>query len=624
MHVVRPQSSTGVWRVGLDATDRVSEQQAVQEVVDSGAREVRVEGNDPWQSPALLQVVTALAKPGRLILVHTPEVGVVTSARCASLRDVRVGALEVPVAAALAKPRAFLAALGSAHAGGLASRLVLAGVRAAGLDAARLRALLEAVALTPGGPGITVLVDGFSSATDVVAEDVTLAILVARGRGVSVQLRDVHELAEPRLCIAQEREIALDRGRGAGFSADELLQPPLAATVARVAGTPADMAHLLAARGRPLRDLPPCVGGSERFSADAVRAPACAPCPRSECRGLAPRHHAAFGRGPRRFWSGFGRRVALYSETVDLFGTYGVGGLANALRDAGCEVSLVVPGGVLPDVDTVVATQFGVAAALLSSDPQRQVVLLDHHMLSEVDALWRAFVPPGQRPEHRGWWPSRLFVVSSFPSFAQLYVAAGVPLEHVTWFPYCVDRTALPAPVNDPTAPILCGGGHARDWRTLERAAAQLEGTPIEVVHPTDQPVQRVGTLRPTGRCLLPEFLPRLARARFTIVNSYADARICTGGTAIVSALALGKPVVATWTPMTRDLLRDGVDSLIVPTGDHRALADAIDRVDRDAALRARLAAGAEEAGRERDVSVLGRWLSQGFPMVAEPLTMLR
>lgn len=339
---------------------------------------------------------------------------------------------------------------------------------------------------------------------------------------------------------------------------------------------------------------------------------------------MAPRHHAAFARGPRPFWSGFGPRIALCIEPDGLFGTYGAGGLVRGLREAGCEVSIISPGAPVPSVDTIVATPFAVASALLTHDPQRQVVLLDHHMLGGVDALWRAFVPAGQRPEHRGWWPSRLFVVSSFPSFAQLYVSAGVPLGHVTWFPYCVDRTALPAPVSDPSAPILCGGGHARDWRTLERAAARLDGTPIEVVHPTDQPVQRVGSLRPTGRCLLPEFLPRLARARFTIVNCHSDARICTGGSTIVSALALGKPVVATWTPMARDLLRDGIDSLIVPAGDDRALAEAIDRVDRDHALRAKLAAGAEESGRERDATVLGRWLARGFPAVAEPLTVLR
>jgi hypothetical protein len=610
--------------VRIDAADSVADPRVVEDVVDAGAREVRVEGTDPWQSPGLLRVVTALAAPNRLVVLHTPDVAVVTSARGVSLRVAGATALEVPVAAALAKPRAFLAALSSAHAAGLTSKLVLSRVQAARLDATRLTTLLEAVRRTPGGPGITVLVDGFESDDDVVAEDVALAMLVGRGPGVSVQLRDVHDLVDARQCIALEREIALDRGRGTGFLADDLLEPRMPATVARVAGTPADMAQLLAARGRPLRDLPPCAGGREELSGDAVRAPACAPCSRVECRGMAQRYHASFARGPRPFWSGFGRRIALCIESDGLFGVYGVGGLARGLREAGCEVTLVAPGEPLPAVDTIVATPFAAATALLTSDPGRQVVLLDYHMLGGIDTLWRAFVPAGQRPEQRGWWPSRLFVISSFPSFAQLYLAAGIPLEHVTWFPYCVDRTALPAPVSDPAAPILCGGGHARDWRTLERAAARLDGTPIEVVHPTDQPVQRVGTLRPTGRCLLPEFLPRLARARFAIVNCHSDARICTGGSTIVTALAMGKPVVATWTPMARDLLRDGVDSLVVPAGDDRALAEAIDRVDRDHTLRARLAAGAEEAGRARDATVLGRWLAQGFPAVAEPLTVLR
>jgi hypothetical protein len=65
---------------------------------------------------------------------------------------------------------------------------------------------------------------------------------------------------------------------------------------------------------------------------------------------------------------------------------------------------------------------------------------------------------------------------------------------------------------------------------------------------------------------------------------------------------------------MVRDHLVPGLDSLVVPAGDDRALAEAIDRLDRDDALRARLAAGAAAAGRARDATVLGRWLGQGFP----------
>jgi glycosyltransferase involved in cell wall biosynthesis len=63
-------------------------------------------------------------------------------------------------------------------------------------------------------------------------------------------------------------------------------------------------------------------------------------------------------------------------------------------------------------------------------------------------------------------------------------------------------------------------------------------------------------------------------------------------------ALAAGRPVVATSTAATRDYIEDGIDGVLVPPGDPGALADAITRLDTDAAWRSRLAAGAREAGR--------------------------
>lgn len=65
---------------------------------------------------------------------------------------------------------------------------------------------------------------------------------------------------------------------------------------------------------------------------------------------------------------------------------------------------------------------------------------------------------------------------------------------------------------------------------------------------------------------------------------------------AVLEALASGTPVVATDVPGTREVARDGVEALLVPAGDARALADAMFRLIDDPALGARLAA----AGRAR------------------------
>ena len=61
----------------------------------------------------------------------------------------------------------------------------------------------------------------------------------------------------------------------------------------------------------------------------------------------------------------------------------------------------------------------------------------------------------------------------------------------------------------------------------------------------------------------------------------------------VVEALAVGTPVVATTVGGIPEVVDDGVNGLLVPAGDHAALAAAITRVMEDDALRARLAEAA-------------------------------
>jgi len=70
---------------------------------------------------------------------------------------------------------------------------------------------------------------------------------------------------------------------------------------------------------------------------------------------------------------------------------------------------------------------------------------------------------------------------------------------------------------------------------------------------------------------------------------------------AVMEAMASGLPVVGTDVNGIADLVRDGETGLIVPVGDRVALADALERLVRDAALRRRLG----EAGRHRIVAEL-------------------
>jgi glycosyltransferase involved in cell wall biosynthesis len=66
-------------------------------------------------------------------------------------------------------------------------------------------------------------------------------------------------------------------------------------------------------------------------------------------------------------------------------------------------------------------------------------------------------------------------------------------------------------------------------------------------------------------------------------------------GTALVEAMAAGRPIVATAVGGIPEVVRDGVGGLLVPADDPAALAAAIGRILADPALAARLAAGARE-----------------------------
>jgi glycosyltransferase involved in cell wall biosynthesis len=69
----------------------------------------------------------------------------------------------------------------------------------------------------------------------------------------------------------------------------------------------------------------------------------------------------------------------------------------------------------------------------------------------------------------------------------------------------------------------------------------------------------------------------------------------------VVEALATGTPVIATRVGGVAEVVRDGVNGLLVPAGDGEALAQAVRRYFSDDALRERLRSAAAESVREYD-----------------------
>jgi hypothetical protein len=74
--------------------------------------------------------------------------------------------------------------------------------------------------------------------------------------------------------------------------------------------------------------------------------------------------------------------------------------------------------------------------------------------------------------------------------------------------------------------------------------------------------------------------------------------------------------VIATLTAATVDHLRHGVNALLVPPGNPSALAEAMQRLDEDADLRAQLAAGAAAAAPVASVAAWAARLVRGAPAV--------
>jgi glycogen synthase len=70
-----------------------------------------------------------------------------------------------------------------------------------------------------------------------------------------------------------------------------------------------------------------------------------------------------------------------------------------------------------------------------------------------------------------------------------------------------------------------------------------------------------------------------------------------------LEAMAVGRPVVATGTGGSGEYLRDGLNCLLVPPGDARALRDAVERLAADPDLRARLREGGFATAREHTLT---------------------
>lgn len=482
-----------------------------------------------------------------------------------------------------------------------------------------------------------------------------LALTTAQHLGVRIRpvgfqrTRTISLSAASRPCVASAAMVELLRdgivlpATGAGLLASDGKGSPFL-EAAPSGSDVSQLAFELAARGRPFLDLPPCLGGAPpRTSSDIdrVKFGACRQCPiDAQCPGVPrplsnapgvseemrpPLHWLPMPPQPRvlvmctvvsdqlygaTFFS-LARELVRLGARVDVVSPWQIHAdvsLAFAEEQppgeppGGSEVERFINEGSLSEYDLILAPYIKTARQVWTSGRLRhdtRLIATDFHMLGGMYEWARDVCPPGRRPEEGGWWPSENILLSSaFPGYAALYTRYGVPMRQIAWQPFAVDPASFPfVQAVGESNYIVSGGNHRRDLTTLLGAARLLEAG----VHPIELFAQDQGfdvppQIRFRGTVPTSQFCSVVARSRFMVVPLLDDPYNAAGITAIVTALMLGRPIVATASASTRDYIEDGVSGLLVPPSDAGAMAAAIERLDRDPALLERLATGAMQA----------------------------
>jgi glycosyltransferase involved in cell wall biosynthesis len=146
----------------------------------------------------------------------------------------------------------------------------------------------------------------------------------------------------------------------------------------------------------------------------------------------------------------------------------------------------------------------------------------------------------------------------------------------------------------------VVGGGHEVGEQEAEELRARIYDSGL--------PVSLLGSLSPD------EVAERLRDAQLFVLPSHLEGKPI----AILEAMAVGLPVVVTSVGANEDVVRDGVDGRVVPSHDPAALADALEQLVRDPAVRKEMGANARaRAEQAYDRPVLAARMAQEYRDVA-------
>lgn len=165
---------------------------------------------------------------------------------------------------------------------------------------------------------------------------------------------------------------------------------------------------------------------------------------------------------------------------------------------------------------------------------------------------------------------------------------------------------------------VLCAGVNQRDFDVFVSAAEGLNCKPRVISHEAHPSVRKSDEVKWLGYVPVEEYVAALAAARIVVVTLRGDEH-SGGENTITFSMALGKPVIATATIGTVELIKDGKTGILVPQGDSKALKKAIKKLLGDDALRARLGENAKKA--EKALAAESRRiLTRAFNIVQDQL----
>jgi glycosyltransferase involved in cell wall biosynthesis len=225
----------------------------------------------------------------------------------------------------------------------------------------------------------------------------------------------------------------------------------------------------------------------------------------------------------------------------------------------------------------------------------------------QADELAKAF----SRREEKEWQLADLILCGS--SYVRDGIAeCGGPVERCVIVPYGVDASFQLPPRNDHGGPLrvlFVGSVGLRKGAPYVLAAAQAlrRKAIIRMVGPIDVSTEAAASLEEGVELIGP--VPRSAMlAHFAWADAFLLPSLCEGSATVVyEALAASLPVVCT--PNTGSVVRDGVDGIIVPTGDSAAIVAALTALADNFEGRRHMAENAARRAASFDLDAYGRRL---------------